>query len=54
MNEFLCTDGKIDCIYSHGHYAMGNGLLTKHVGLSRKKKCIICQFLYPPGGQFGF
>ena len=38
MNEFLCTDGKIDCIYSHGHYAMGNGLITKHVGLSRKKK----------------
>ena len=38
MNEFLCTDVKIDCIYSHGHYAMGNGLITKHVDLSHKKK----------------
>ena len=38
MNEFLCTDGKIDCIDSHGNYATGNGLITKHVGLSRNKK----------------
>ena len=42
MDEFLCIDGKIDCIYSHGHYALSNGLITKHVGLSwiEKMHCL--------------